>query len=210
MVCAAVGILFFKKLGALAALLLGLELFLFLFLIHASLIFRPSDPWVVSLISPDEGFSGELTNFLKDVGACGGAFIIAASLSERWEKWRRRILGFGRTLLAISIIALGAFHFFYPAYAPGVPPHRVSDKFPFPGQAFLGYLIAVALLAAGISILVNWRTRLAASLIGAVVLAFALLTWIPHFFAHPAALTGNWLRAINLAGGLWVLASLAP
>jgi putative oxidoreductase len=69
------------------------------------------------------------------------------------------------------------------------------------------YLTGVALVAAGASILINWQARLAATVIGIMILVFDLLTWGPRFFAQPGALVGNWLKDLGVIGGVLILAS---
>jgi putative oxidoreductase len=80
-------------------------------------------------------------------------------------------------------------------------------KFPIPGHLFWVYLTGAALLAAGVSILINWQTRLATTAIGIMLLVFDLLTWGPRFFPHPGALAGNWLKDLGVIGGVLILAS---
>lgn len=72
------------------------------------------------------------------------------------------------------------------------------------------YSTAAALVCAGVSILINWQTRLAATLIGIMMLVFDLLVWGPRFFSHPGELAGNWLKDLGVVGGALILAGALP
>jgi uncharacterized membrane protein len=207
---AGVAILFFKKHAHLPAILLGIEIFLFVVLIHLFLIFhKPGDAWAERLVV--EGFPGELNNCFKDLGLSGAVFIFAGTLSEAWRtSGRDNVLVLGRTILAICIIAFGVLHFVYPVFAPGIPPMFEYVGFLIPGHAFWVYSTAAALVCAGVSILINRQTRLAATLIGIMMLLFDLFVWGPRFVSHPGELAGNWLKDLGIVGGALILAGALP
>jgi uncharacterized membrane protein len=200
----------FKKSAHVPALLLGIEIFLFVMLIHLFLIFhKPGDVWAQRLLVEDS--AGELNNCFKDLGLSGAVFIFAGTQSEAWRtSGRDSVLAFGRTILAVCIIAFGVLHFIYPAFAPGIQPMFESVAFPIPGHLFWVYASGIALLAAGICILVNWKTRVGAAFIGIMVLVFELLTRVPGFFKHPLGMTGDWLKDLGIIGGALILAGALP
>jgi uncharacterized membrane protein len=200
----------FKKHARVPAILLGIEIFLFVVLIHVFLIFhKPGDAWAERLLV--EGFPGELNNCFKDLGLSGAVFIFAGTQSEAWRTSGRDVVfALGRTIVAVCIIAFGVLHFLYPAFAPGIPPMFESIAFPIPGHLFWVYSSGAALLAAGVCIFINRQTRLAATLIGIMILLFDLLIWGPRFFAKPGDLAGNWLKDLGIAGGILILAAALP
>jgi len=200
----------FKKHARVPAILLGIEIFLFVMLIHVFLIFhKPGDPWAAHLLV--EGPAGELNNCFKDLGLSGAVFIFAGTLSESWRtSGRDNILALGRTIVAVCIIAFSVLHFIYPAFAPGIQPMFESIAFPIPGHLSWVYLTGAALLLAGVCMLINWQTRLAATFVGILILVFDLLTWGPRFPAHPGELAGNWLKDLGVAGGVLILAGSLP
>jgi uncharacterized membrane protein len=118
------------------AILLGIELFLFVMLIHVFLIFhKPGDPWAEHLLR--QGPAGELNNCFKDLGLSGAVFIFAGTQSAAWrDSGRDTFLAIGRTIVAVCLIAFGVLHFIHPAFAPGVPPMDASIAFPIPGHLF--------------------------------------------------------------------------
>jgi uncharacterized membrane protein YphA (DoxX/SURF4 family) len=106
----------------------------------------------------------------------------------------------------VCIAAFGVLHFVYPAFAPGIPPMSLDIPFPIPGHSFWVYLTAIAFLAASVCIAIDKATRPVAMLLGVTIVVFDLLTWVPVFVAHPVQLTGNWLKDVGIAGGVFILA----
>jgi len=196
----------FKRYAHLAGILLGLEIFLFVVLIHVFLIFhRPGDPWVKS-VAGSVDLPGRLNNAFKDLGLSGPVFVFAGSQSEG----RDVVFAFGRFMLASCIAAFAVLHFLYPAFAPGIPPMYTRISFLFPGQLFWVYMAAVVFLVTSTCILINKEARVAAALLGIAILAFDLLTWVPHFATDPRAIAGNWLKDLGIAGGALILAGALP
>jgi len=200
----------FERCAWLASILLGTEILLFCLLIHVFLLFhKAADPWAGAAMFGD--LSNRLMNAPKDFGLSGACFVFAGMHSRAWRtNGKDQVMTLGRLILGFSIIAFGVLHFAFPVFAPGIPPMFRDISFPIPGHLFWVYLTAVACLAGGASILINRRARLAATLLGIMILAFDLLTWLPRFFSHPADLTGNWLKDLGIAGGVLILAAALP
>src|SRR5208337_266599 len=91
------------------------------------------------------------------------------------------ILKQGRLLFAIAIMVFGVLNVicahFQQAMLPVIPW--------VPGNQFLAYFTGVALLMAGLSIAANFRTRLAAILLGMLFLLCVLLLQIARVAALP-------------------------
>ncbi len=199
--------IFFKKNAQFSSALLGIMIFLFVLLIHTRLLAdRPGDVFAARAMFGE--LPGRWINCMKDLGLSGAAFIFAGMQSKSW-----RVLGtdtlltLGRCIFSLSIASFGILHFLYPIFAPGIPPMYAAVSFCIPGHALWVYLTGTALLAAGLSIAINYQTHLAATLLGAMILLFLVVTWVPVMIADPAVIiAGNWLKDLGLAGGALMLA----
>lgn len=70
------------------------------------------------------------------------------------------------------------------------------------GQLFLPYLTGALCVLACVSIFLSRRVRLAATLLGVVILLFGLVMWVTRLVAHPEDVGGaNYLIDLGLAGG---------
>jgi uncharacterized membrane protein len=200
-----------KKEAQLAGLLLGAMILAFVLLIHTRLLAQlPGDPYAAN---PIFGLHpGRMHNACKDLGLSGAAFLFAGTQSEVWKEQRRdKAFTLGRVLFAIAVATLGVLHFVYPAFAPGVQPMSTSITFPLPGQPAWSYLTGIAFVAAATAIFLNSKVRLAATLLGILILLFGLIVWVPWLAAHPQDIAGgNYLKDMGLAGGALLLAGALP
>jgi putative oxidoreductase len=188
-----------RKFDRLAAALLGIEILLFCLLIHVPFLFHsPGDPWAGR---PQFGdMPSRWMNAPKDFGLSGAAFLYAN---------REPFFSLGRAILSIAIAGCGILHLVYPAFAPGIAPMQVAVQFPLPGHLAWVYLTAAAFLAIAVGIWIPAYARRAALALGAIILFFDLLNWMPVFVNQPSQLTGNWLKDVGVAGGTWILAGRA-
>jgi uncharacterized membrane protein len=113
-----------------------------------------------------------------------------------------KIMPFGPLFFAIPMGVFGTDHLVYAAeIAPLVPSW-------IPAHLFWTYLVGIALIAAALSILLKKYARLAAILLGSMLLLFVILMHIPNIVAQHGALlfwtTG--LRDIAFSGGAFALA----
>lgn len=201
----------FRKYSRLAAVLLGIEVLLFVALIHFFLIFyKPGDPWADGGLFKGLDLPGRLNNAFKDFGLSGAIFIVAASEGRVWARQGKDlVLTVGRMILASSTAAFVVLHFVYLAFAPGIPPMHAEISFILPGHAFWVYFSSVIFLIAAVSLFASYRVRLASAVLGCTILFCAFLTWVPRFPSHPGEITDNWLKDIGNAGGALVLAGIA-
>ena len=194
-----------KQQAYLAAALLGGMIFAFVLLCHIPIIARVHSDGMSSLVGD---LAGRLDNAAKDLALCGAAFLFAGTQSKRWfSSGNDPFFTLGRLLFGIPILAFGVLHFVYPAFGPGIAPMFTSVSFPIPGHLLWVYFTAVIFIATGICVLGNKKLRLAGTVLGAMILVFALLTWVPRFGAHPFEIVGNWLKDIGVAGGALILAA---
>jgi hypothetical protein len=80
-----------------------------------------------------------------------------------------------------------------------------SILFIFAGRLLWVYLTGSIFLTAGVCALIDWHTRIAATIVGFVIVVFDLLTWAPRFLTNPGELPGNWLKDLGIAGGCVIL-----
>ena len=76
------------------------------------------------------------------------------------------------------------------------------------GGTFWAIATAIAFALAGAAMLTGYKTRLAASLLAAMLLIFAIAIYVPALIANPL-MRGNWSEGIEtfaLAGSAWLLA----
>ena len=110
-----------------------------------------------------------------------------------------------RVLFGLSLVAFGAGHFVYPKETAALVPHWLPAHLPW------AYATGCAFLAAAVAVLINVRTRLAASLAALEIGLFTVLVWVPIVFAGSPT-RSDWSEfgiSAALAAGAWVVAELA-
>ena len=90
-----------------------------------------------------------------------------------------------RYCIGIAAIFYGVEHFLHPTYAPGVPLGKIIPEW-IPGRLFWAYLAGAVLIAAGLCVLVNKKTRLAATYLGVIILLLVLFVYLPILIASPS------------------------
>src|SRR6202790_1411705 len=192
-----------RKFVRLSSTLLGLMFFLFVCMIHIpNALAHPKDrfAWVVAL---------------RDLSFAGGAWALAGlhsrASSPQQSKW---MILFGRIVAAIAAIFFAVEHFLHPEFAPGFPLEKMTPLWvPFPSA--WGYLTGAILLAAGIGLALNRKSRIAATSIGALM---TVLTVFLYLLILILARGGSEINeALNyvadtllFAGAALVLASALP
>lgn len=112
---------------------------------------------------------GAWENSAKELALAGGALLIAG------------YGGLGSRIYALTIISFGIDHFLYAHEAAGYMPEWISHP------VFWIYFCGVALLAAGVAILIRAKVKLAAMLLGAMILTWVIILHIPKSMAAPFA-----------------------
>jgi putative oxidoreductase len=114
------------------------------------------------------------------------------------------LLKSGKYLLAIPMILFGVFHFMGAENMKNMVPSYL------PASIFWVYLTGAALIAAGVSIVIGKKDKLAATLLGIMMLAFVLLMHLP------ASISGQdqmaqvmMLKDLVMAGGAFLYAAHA-
>ena len=111
------------------------------------------------------------------------------------------ITGSGKYLFAIPMAVFGLFHF--------MGANDMAGMVPIPGGVIWVYLTGAALLAAAISILIGKMDKLAATLLGIMLLIFVLSMHLPAVINSGGEDQGammNLLKDCALAGGAFMYA----
>jgi uncharacterized membrane protein len=164
--------------------------------------------WVLVLHSP-KVFAGEAAAWLalfECLALAGGFWIIVGAHTTASPGGWGRVLGAnavraGRFCFAVSLPAFGVSHFVYFDGAAGMVPAWI----PWPGfwTAFTG----VAHIAAGLSLLTNVASRLAAPLVGLMFSLFVILLHMPRVIHAPGDRL-EWtmlFAAALLTGAAWTV-----
>jgi uncharacterized membrane protein len=152
---------------------------------------------------------------LRDLSFGAGAWALAGlhsrASSPQSSKW---MILFGRIAVAIAAIFYGVEHFLHPEFAPGVPLElRTPSWVPFP--SVWAYLAGAVLLAAGIGLALNKKSRIAAAAIGALMTVLTLFLYgVILVLAHGGPEINEGLNYVAdtllFAGAALVLASALP
>jgi len=209
----------------LAALLLGIMIFLFVLILHIPALFAASRDQI------------KLTIALRDLALSGGALAIGVSQREqqngqhtvgRLEAWGLGALvtkfqTITRFMVAIPIAVFGIDQLLTPTFAPGIPQESstffVTLPAWIPGHSFWTYLSGTVFIVCGLGILTRKYARSAARFLGGSVLVLVLLVYVPltvtkasdvanglNYLAIHLALAGS---ALLLSASLPALFSLA-
>lgn len=135
---------------------------------------------------------------------------VSTTFSPEELKGRRAILTtLGRFFFAIPMVAFGAQHFAYLDFVTRVFPRPPAW---IPGHSFLACVFGALLVAAGAAIMIEKAARLAALLLGAVILGSFVLLYLPLLITTPpnGGLWTNAGKALALSGGSFLVAGSLP
>ncbi len=171
-------------------------------LIIPGVLARPRDRFAWTLVFRESSFGG-------------GAWILAGNAMRGQGK--SRLITVGRVLIAIAAIFYGVEHFLHPANVPGVPLEKLMPAW-IPAHPLISYLTGAILVIAGTSILLNKKTRMAATYLGTWIVLLVLFVYGPILIAALAdPSTAVKVEGINyfadtllFAGAILALASATP
>jgi uncharacterized membrane protein len=190
-----------KKYSQLAAMLLGTMILLFVVLLHIPRVAaNPHDriSWAVAL---------------RDLSFSGGAFAFAGAQRRLQSKNTTSLLvTLARYTIAVTAIFFGLEHFLHPEHAPGVPLEKITPTW-IPLRLFWAYLAGIILLVAGACLLLNKKSRFAATYLGLTILLIVLVIYLPILISIPSDI-GNGLNyfadTLLFAGTILLLADALP
>jgi uncharacterized membrane protein YphA (DoxX/SURF4 family) len=163
-----------QRYAAVAALMLGLMICLFVVLIHIPGIVSSHGKrllWVVGL---------------RDLAFAGGALAVAALYTEDWtDSFKQKLVLTARLFIGVPILFLGVQQFLHPELAPGVPLDQGMPLW-LPGHLFWAFIIGAIYVVAGICLVINQQARVASAWLGLTILLVALIVYLPSVVANPA------------------------
>jgi uncharacterized membrane protein YphA (DoxX/SURF4 family) len=162
--CAAIGIANLVQ-ARLAAALVGTTMFLFVLVMDL--------PAVAA--NPGNRFFWALA--LRQLAFSGGAFAFALAL-------RSTRPGFPRFFVGVPAVFYGIMQLLHPAYVPGIPLQRLTPEW-IPGRMILSYGVGVISILAGVCLLANRNTRIAATSLGLAILLTVCWVYLPMVLAAP-------------------------
>ncbi|MBV9481645.1 MAG: hypothetical protein JO249_12960 [Acidobacteria bacterium] len=86
--------------------------------------------------------------------------------------------------MGIPSVFYGVEHLLHPAYVPGIPLQKLTPEWIY-GRIFFSYFVGVVLILAGVCLLVNKKTRIAATTLGLTILLTVLWIYLPMLAAAP-------------------------
>jgi uncharacterized membrane protein YphA (DoxX/SURF4 family) len=190
-----------------SGLLFGIMMFAFVaMLIIPGVVARPHDRFAWTLVFRESSFGG-------------GAWALAGNALRGQGRGQvgSRLITVGRVLIAIAAILYGVEHFLHPANVPGVPLEKLMPAW-IPAHPLISYLTGAILVIAGTCILLNKKTRLAATYLGTWIVLLVLFVYGPILIAALAdPSTAVKVEGINyfadtllFAGAILALASATP
>jgi len=109
----------------------------------------------------------------------GAGWLLAASAMNGWRgPVKTTLITVGRIVIAIAAIFFGIQHFLHPLGLPGVPLEKEMPLW-VPARTLIDYVTGAALLACGVSILLNVKTRIVAAVVGGWILLTILVIYAP-------------------------------
>jgi len=178
--CAALSIVVLVQ-ARLAAALVGMTLLIFVFVMDIP----------AAVANPRNRFFWALA--LRQLAFSGGAFAFAMS---PWSTRPRHpspaqrsaaLAAIPRFFVGIAAFFYGVEHLLHPEYVPGIPLQKLTTGW-IHGRIFLSYVVGVILILAGVCLLVNKKTRVAATSLGLTILVTVLLIYLPMLLRAPADL----------------------
>jgi len=194
-----------KKYVRLSCTLLGLMFFLFVCMMHIEFV----------IAHPTNRFGWAYA--LRDISFAAGAWAFAGLHSrDSSPQQSQAMILFGRLVIGLAAIFFAVQHFLHPEFAPGFPLELVTPSW-VPIPRLWAYLSGVILLAAGIGLIFNKKSRLAATSLGALLTALTLFLYVPQWIVVRGGTTPEIMEAINYvfdtlfyAGTALVLAAALP
>ncbi len=115
----------------------------------------------------------------------GGCVMAAIAMGGRSDEWGRRLIAFGRVPIAAAAIFFGVEHFLHPLGLPVVPLRKEMPAW-IPAPDVISYATGAFLIAAGTCFLLNRKSRIAATYLGAWILLLVVAIYGPVLIGAPA------------------------
>jgi uncharacterized membrane protein YphA (DoxX/SURF4 family) len=170
-----------------------------------------------SLATPKDRFGWILT--LREMLFGGGGWILAGNAMREQGRGQggSKLITVGRVIIGIAAIFYGIENSLHTANVPGVPLEKLMPAW-IPAHLLIGWLTGAILFVAGLCILLDKKTRMAATYLGAWILLVVVFVYGPILIAalgDPS--TDVKIEGINyffdtllFAGAILALASATP
>src|SRR5579862_6726256 len=135
-----------------------------------------------TLATPKDRFGWTLT--LREMLFGGGGWILAGSAMREQGRGQvgSKLITVGRVILGIAAIFYGVENSLHTANVPGVPLEKLMPAW-IPGHLLMGWLTGAILVAAGVCILLNKKTRMAATYLGTWIVLVVVFIYGPILIA---------------------------
>ena len=175
--CAALSIAVLVQ-ARLAAALVGMTMLIFVLVMDMpGVVAQPGNRFFWALALRQLAFSGGAFAFALSPWSTG---LKPAPSQPKLAAW----VAFPRFFIGIPSIFYGVEHFLHPEYVPAIPLQKLTPDW-IPGRIFLSYFVGVILILGGVCLLVNKKTRMAATLLGLTILLTVLWIYLPMLLAAP-------------------------
>ncbi len=116
---------------------------------------------------------------IRETSFAGGGLVLAAiAMGGNRDGLGKGLITVGRVLIAIAALFFGLHHILHPLGLPGVPLVKEMPTW-LPARAFIDYLTGAFLIVSGICFLMAWKTRLAATYLGAWIVFLIVVIYVP-------------------------------
>jgi hypothetical protein len=170
-----------------------------------------------SLATPKDRFGWILT--LREMLFGGGGWILAGNAIRGQGRGQvgKMLITVGRVIIGVAAVFYGIENSLHTANVPGVPLEKLMPTW-IPAHLLIGWLTGAILVAAGVCILLNKKTRLAATYLGTWIVLVVVFIYGPILIAALAdPSTAVKIEGINyffdtmlFAGAILALASGTP
>ena len=169
-----------------SGLLFGVMMFLFVAMIHFPGALREPHNRIIWTI------------VFREMSFGGAGWMLAGTAKNAWRgRTKKTLIVVGRVLIAVAALFFGIEHFLHPYGLPGVPLVKEMPAW-VPGRVVIDYATGAALLAGGVSILLNRKTRMVATCVGGWILLLVLVIYgLVLISALSAPGIGGQVEAIN-------------
>ncbi len=152
---------------------------------------------------------------LRDLSFAGGSWALAGlHTRDSSPQAAKGMILFGRVVIATAAIFYGVQHILHPEFAPGVPSEKLTPSW-IPIPSAWAYVAGAILLAGGIGLALNKKSRIAAAAIGALMTFLTVFLYMVLLVrAHGGMEINEGLNYVAdtllYAGAALVLASALP
>src|ERR1700722_1166021 len=162
-----------KVQSRLAATLLGVMFFSFVVLMDIP----------AALAEPNNRIAWTLA--LRELAFASGGFAFAgAQMSAKRTGGALVLVTIARYCIGIAAVFYGVEHFLHPTFATGVPLEKIMPDW-IPGRQFWACVAGGVLIASGVCLVANKKTREAATYLGLMILLLVLFEYLPMLIASP-------------------------